>query len=64
VDRLRPRPTDLSFFYTIHDLAVLLFLLLLIVHIYLVFVVNPETLRRIFGGYVRWSWQDDHHPDA
>ena len=55
---------NLSLFYTIHDFAAVFFLLLLIVHIYLGVVINPEAVRSIFGGFVRRSWLEEHHPDA
>ena len=55
---------NLSMIYTIHDLAAALFLPLLIIHIYLGLMINPETIRSIFGGYVRRSWLEEHHPDG
>lgn len=55
---------NLSLLYTVHDFAAACFLLLLIVHIYLGVVVNPESRRSIFGGFVRRSWLEEHHPDA
>jgi formate dehydrogenase gamma subunit len=53
---------NVSLLYTIHDFAAVLFLLLLVIHIYLGVAVNPETVRSIFGGFVRQSWLKEHHP--
>jgi formate dehydrogenase gamma subunit len=55
---------NLSLLYTIHDFAAALFLPLLIIHIYLGIVINPETVGSIFGGYVHRSWLEEHHPDT
>jgi cytochrome b subunit of formate dehydrogenase len=55
---------NLSIIYTIHDLAAALFLPLLIIHIYLGLLINPETIHSIFGGYVLRSWLEEHHPDG
>jgi formate dehydrogenase subunit gamma len=54
---------NLSLLITVHDFAAVCFLLLLIVHIYLGVVINPESRRSIFGGFVRRSWLEEHHPD-
>jgi len=55
---------SLSLLYTVHDFAAVCFLLLLIIHAYLGLVVNPESRRSIFGGFVRRSWLEEHHPDV
>ena len=55
---------NLALLYTIHDLAAALFLPVVIIHIYLGLVINPETSGSIFGGDVRRSWLEEHHPDA
>lgn len=55
---------NLSLLCTVHDFAAVCFLFLLIVHIYLGLVINLETARSIFGGLVRRSWLEEHHPDV
>jgi thiosulfate reductase cytochrome b subunit len=64
VDCLRQRLANFSLLYAVHDLAAVLFLLLLIAHIYLEVVVNPEKVRSIFGRYIWPSWLEEHNPDA
>lgn len=49
--------------YTIHDVAALLMILLLMGHIYLGAVVVPHSLRSLFGGKVSSAWAKEHHPD-
>jgi len=52
-----------AFLYAVHDLAGLLIILLLLAHIYLGAVVNPHSLRSLFGGKVSDKWAKEHHPD-
>jgi cytochrome b subunit of formate dehydrogenase len=54
---------NLAVLYTVHDLAALLVLLLVISHVYLGVVLNPHSLRSIFGGDVSRQWLREHHPD-
>ena len=49
--------------YTIHDIAALLMILVLIGHIYLGVLVVPHSLRSLFGGWVSSVWAKEHHPD-
>ncbi len=49
--------------YTIHDVAALLMIVMLLGHIYLAVVVNPHALRSLFGGKVSERWAKEHHPD-
>jgi len=62
---LRTHPqTNLALLYTLHDLAALFILLLTIAHLYLAAVLNPHSLRSIFGGRVNRQWLSHHHPHA
>ena len=47
--------------YTIHDVAALAMILLLMAHIYLAAIVVPHSLRAIFGGKVGAKWAKEHH---
>lgn len=49
--------------YFIHDLAGLGMILLLLGHIYLAALVNPHSVRTLFGGRVSSEWAKEHHPD-
>jgi len=50
-----------SVVYTIHDIAGLGMILLLLGHIYLGICVNPHSARTIFGGIVSSVWAKRHH---
>jgi formate dehydrogenase gamma subunit len=54
---------NLSLFYTIHDLAAVILLPFIMVHLYLGIICNPRTIWCIFGGYVNKTWLLEHHPD-
>jgi formate dehydrogenase subunit gamma len=54
---------NLAVVYTVHDLAALLVLLLVISHVPLGVVLNPHSLRSIFGGDVNRQWLREPHPD-
>lgn len=56
-DPLRP------LLYTVHDAAGALIILALAGHIYLAAVVNPHSIRSLFGGRVRRAWAEQHHPN-
>lgn len=47
--------------YTLHDLTALLFLLMIMAHIYLGLIVNPKTFKTILGGIVELNWLKKHH---
>jgi formate dehydrogenase gamma subunit len=49
--------------YTIHDAAALLMILVLMVHVYLAVVLNPHSLRSLFGGKVSMAWAQENHPN-
>lgn len=49
--------------YTLHDIAGMGMILLLIGHIYLAVFVNPHSVRSLFGGIVSSVWAKEHHPD-
>jgi formate dehydrogenase gamma subunit len=49
--------------YTLHDIAAVLMLLLLVAHIYLATIANPGTLISIFAGKVYRAWASFHHPN-
>lgn len=53
--------TNLSIWYTIHDLSALFILLLVSAHVYLGLVINPESAYSIFGGNVKLGWLKEHH---
>lgn len=62
---LRNHPgTNLAVIYTLHDFAAIVTLVLVLAHLYLGLVVNPESRKSIFGGYVKQSWLKAHHPNA
>ena len=50
-------------FYTVHDAAALLMIVLLLGHIYLGVLVNPHSVRSLFGGKVSSDWAKEHHPN-
>jgi len=52
-----------SVLYTIHDIAGLGMILLLLGHVYLGVCVNPHSVRTIFGGIVSSVWAKRHHPN-
>jgi formate dehydrogenase subunit gamma len=54
---------NLAMVYTVHDLAALLVLLLVISHVYLGVVLSPHSLRSIFGEDVSRQWLREHHPE-
>lgn len=58
-----PRFPFQSVVYTIHDIAGLGMILLLLGHIYLGVGVNPHSLWTIFGGVVSSVWAKRHHPN-
>lgn len=47
--------------YTIHDVAALGMIVLLMAHIYLATIVVPHSLRSLFGGKVSHIWAHEHH---
>jgi formate dehydrogenase subunit gamma len=62
---LRSNPQiNLAVLYTVHDLTALLLLLLVVAHAYFGIILNPHSLRSIFGGMVSRRWLVDHHPNA
>ncbi|RPH94757.1 hypothetical protein EHM69_06480 [candidate division KSB1 bacterium] len=61
--RISPQ-TNLALLYTVHDIAGVFFMVLIITHFYLGVILNPHSLRSIFGGKVSRQWVDEHHPDA
>ena len=54
---------NLSLLYTLHDLAALIMLPLVLAHLYLGILCNPGTIWSIFGGCVDQAWLRQHHPD-
>ena len=54
---------NLSLLYTVHDIAAVVFLTAVLAHFYLAVLINPESLRSVFGGRVSLSWARVHHPD-
>ncbi len=48
-------------FYTLHDVAALLMIIVLMAHVYLAAFVVPHSLRAVFGGKVSHIWADAHH---
>jgi formate dehydrogenase gamma subunit len=57
------QPPAVPLLYTIHDVAALAMILVLMAHIYLAMVLNPHSLRSLFGGRVSLAWAQEHHPD-
>jgi formate dehydrogenase subunit gamma len=53
---------NLAVFYTVHDLVALFLLLLVVAHAYFGIILNPHSLRSIFGGQVSRRWLGQHHP--
>jgi len=49
--------------YSVHDVAALLLLAVLVAHIYLATIANPGTLISIFAGRVLRRWASFHHPN-
>ncbi|MCP4644698.1 MAG: hypothetical protein GY851_29925 [bacterium] len=49
--------------YFLHDAAALIMILLLLGHFYLGVVVNPHSVRSLFGGIVSAKWAKEHHPN-
>jgi cytochrome b subunit of formate dehydrogenase len=47
----------------VHDIAAVVFLTAVLAHFYLAVLINPESLRSVFGGRVSLSWARVHHPD-
>ncbi len=56
--------TNLAMLYTLHDLAALLILILIVAHLYLSTIVNPQSMRSIFGGKVSRKWLKENHPEV
>ncbi|MFP4501289.1 MAG: formate dehydrogenase subunit gamma [Candidatus Hydrogenedentota bacterium] len=49
--------------YTVHDVAGLVMIVLLMAHVYLATIVVPHSLNALFGGKVSHIWAKEHHPD-
>jgi len=49
--------------YTVHDAAGALIILALAGHVYLAAIVNPHSIRSLFGGRVCRTWAEQHHPN-
>lgn len=49
--------------YTVHDVAAVLMLILLVAHVYLATIANPGTVVSIFAGKVYRYWASFHHPN-
>jgi cytochrome b subunit of formate dehydrogenase len=49
--------------YTIHDIAAVLMIALIVCHLYLASIANPGTLISIFAGKVYRTWAKFHHPN-
>jgi formate dehydrogenase gamma subunit len=49
--------------YTIHDIAAILMIVLIVSHLYLASIANPGTLVSIFAGKVYRTWAKFHHPN-
>ena len=47
--------------YTIHDVAALAMIVMLMAHAYLAAVVVPHSLNSLFGGKVNREWAEAHH---
>jgi formate dehydrogenase gamma subunit len=56
--------TNLAVLYTVHDLVALLILILIIAHLYLGAIVDPQAMRSIFGGKVSSKWMKENHSEA
>jgi formate dehydrogenase gamma subunit len=54
---------NLALIYTLHDLAAVFLLVLVLGHIYLGVLLNTESIRSLFGGRVLSKWAEDHHPN-
>jgi cytochrome b subunit of formate dehydrogenase len=50
-------------FYTLHDIAGLGMIVLLMAHVYLATIVVPHSLFSLFGGKVSRIWAREHHAD-
>lgn len=50
-------------FYTLHDIAGLGMIVLLMAHVYLATIVVPHSLFSLFGGKVSSIWAKEHHAD-
>jgi formate dehydrogenase subunit gamma len=48
--------------YTIHDAAGLAMIILILLHVYLSVLVDPHSIRSVFGGRVHASWAKERHP--
>ena len=62
-DLAAPQNPQLPLLYTVHDVAALAMLLVLLAHVYLATALNPHSLRSLFGGKVSAQWAQEHHPD-
>jgi len=49
--------------YTIHDAAGLLMILAIILHVYLSVLIDPHSIRSVFGGRVHASWARERHSE-
>jgi formate dehydrogenase gamma subunit len=49
--------------YTLHDVAGLGMIIMLMAHAYLASIVVPHSLNALFGGKVNRKWAEEHHPD-
>ncbi len=60
---LRNHPSaNLSLLYTFHDLGALIMLALMIAHLYMASIQNPNSMGSIFGGRVSRQWLSENHP--
>jgi formate dehydrogenase gamma subunit len=57
------QPPAVPLLYTIHDVAALAMILVLVAHVYLAMDLNPHSLRSLFGGRVSLAWAQEHHPN-
>jgi formate dehydrogenase gamma subunit len=55
---------NLALLYTVHDLAGLFILVLVVAHLYMGIIVDPHALHSIFGGKVNMEWMRRHHSEV
>ncbi|MCX5758773.1 MAG: hypothetical protein NTU83_09775 [Candidatus Hydrogenedentes bacterium] len=55
------QPTHPAIHRRVHDAAALFMILALMAHVYLATIVNPHSLRSLFGGRVSLAWAKEHH---
>jgi len=60
---IRWSPTWQARLYTLHDAAGLLMILSILLHVYLSVLVDPHSIRSVFGGRVRASWARERHSE-